>query len=307
LIFIKFFNVSIQNNAQKHIYSILLFFGNLALITSGTTIELVNASFNDWSLAVSYMLYIIIALTTVGLFFCTKLHPAKISFFLEEKKSTYGGPNINRLSICIFILVFSYAALLPITDILWKKNLSLCFKGDPAKYSSFIAMATKYTGISLMILSIFLKPFFLRMRWKQLALLTPITYITLFIPIFLLIEIDNLHVFSAFKDLYLMTSYLGAFQASIFYSLKYIVVAVVKSMSTLKLKKTPHVRSKLFIDIINYKFGNAFSAWVIIFLFSMCKTMELQNIYPYLFLYIIFLLAMWIWTICYLEKHYQKP
>jgi len=298
-ILIQFFNRYITNRMSKYVYPILFFFGNLALIISSITIDLIHNYFNNWFLSFSYILYIIVFFITLAFFICIKLDPKDNFLFLKEKKIIISKFRISKNSIIIFILVFSYASLLPITDIIWKKNLSLALGDNPIKYSSFIAMATKYTGVVLMIMGLVLKPLLLKLRWKQLALLTPLSYIFLFIPIFLLIELDKLHIFKEFKYIYIIASYIGAFQASIFYSLKYMIDSVIKNMIVLEKNGTNHIYSKLYVEIVNYKFGKTFSAWLMIVLFSLCQTIDLQDIYPYIFIYIIFILFIWICTIYY--------
>ena len=265
-----------------------------------------NESIKDWQLSVSYMLYIVIFFS----FICVALYKNlnnknSYNFLVKDKKNDVKVKSENY-TFLIFSLVFSYAALLPITDIIWKKNLSILLEEDAIKYSSFIAMVTKYTGILVVFFTFFFKQLVLKLRWKTLAFVTPISYLLLFSPVFIIVLLDSLDFLNTSGNVYYIISYVGAFQFSIFHSLKYMIFDTVKEMAILKINKKNRAQAKELIDIIGFRFGKAFGSWLIIILFSIFHTMELRAIYPYIFLSILLICGLWIFSTFLLAKRYEK-
>lgn len=262
--------------------------------------------FNEWYMSVYCMLYIVLFVSILCIAIYKNINKEEKFEFLIRERGKDIEVKTTLYTFLIFVCVFSYAALLPITDIIWKKNLSILCEEDPIKYSSFIATVTKYTGISIIFFIMVFKPLVLKLRWKHLALVTPISYLLLFSPVFMVIFLDSLTFLNIHTNVYYIISYVGAFQVSIFHSLKYTVFDTVKEMAILKINKRNQAQAKSFIDIIGFRFGNAFGGWLVIILFSIFHTLELREIYPYLFLAILLISMLWVFSTVLLAKIYKK-
>ena len=208
----------------------------------------------------------------------------------------------------IALLVLCYGISMNLIELLWKEQVNNNFLGNKNEVNNFMQNLSIGTGAFTMLVILFSKGVVQKFGWLKGALVTPliilitgglffsfIFFSNIFQPIFLGMGISAL----------LAAVWIGTVQNILSKGVKYGLFDPTKEMSYIPLDTNLKTRGKAAVDVIGSRLGKAGGGYIASGL-MMLTAGGITDIAAILAIFIIIVIAIWLFAVTTLNKLYHK-
>jgi ATP:ADP antiporter, AAA family len=214
----------------------------------------------------------------------------------------------SKYVLYITLLVLSYNVVINLTEVLWKSQLKELYPKS-SDFTAYLSQVTYYTGWIATIFTGFLSGNIIRrLGWKFAALVTPISIIITGIGFFYFLFIKQYHlgpglIFLGMSPLAIAV-FFGSLQNCFSRAFKYTIFDDTKEMTFIPLSPEEKLKGKSAIDGIGSRLGKSGSSLLLQIFLLISSTPAACS--PFIFLAILVLMPLWIWTIKSLSKNFEN-
>lgn len=331
LLFWQFANEITRTKEASRFYPLLVMISNISLMFSGKTVNILSdirkslpADVDAWGVTLNYLGITIIAMGILAMYTYQwmqknvlsdpKYYDAAAPKAPKKKKPKLSvGESFKHLVsspyiAMIAVLVLSYGMSINLIEIIWKKQLSILFKGDPNGYNAFMGNFSFYTGLSTILIIYATKNVVNRFGWFVGAVITPTALaITggLFFAMILFRETVE-PLYASFGASALTAAvWIGMIQNIATKGSKYSFFDPTKEMAYIPLDQELKIKGKAAVDVIGGRLGKAMGGWTLIGIFSFFAVKDVMIVVPYLALIIAFVVVAWFFAVGSLSRRYK--
>lgn len=331
LLFWQFANEITRTREASRFYPLLVMISNISLMCSGKTVNILSdirktlpADVDAWGVTLHYLGIAIIVLGVVAMFVYQWMQKNVLS---DPKYYDAAAPKAKKkskpkLSIgesfkyllsspyiaMIAVLVLSYGMSINLIEIIWKKQLSIMFKGDPNGYNAFMGNFSFFTGLATILIIYATKNVVNRFGWFVGAVITPTALaITggLFFAMILFKDIVE-PLYASFGASALSAAvWIGMVQNIATKGSKYSFFDPTKEMAYIPLDQELKVKGKAAVDVIGGRLGKAMGGWTLIAIFSIFAVRDVMTVVPYLAIIIAIITLAWFFAVGSLARKYK--
>ncbi len=332
LLFWQFANEIVRSNEAKRFYPLFVLIGNVALMLSGTAVVMfsdirqsVPAGVDAWGIALKYLGITLIVAGAIAMYIYRWMHKNVLNdpFYYDaaspkapkKKKAKMGvGESFKYIFTnpyigLIALLVLSYGMSINLIEVIWKKQLSIQFEGDPNGYNTFMGNFSRFTGAATIAIIFMTKGVVRKFGWFAGAIVTPlILAITggLFFALVLFSEQLNPFVIGlGFTSTY-MAVIVGAAQNILTKGTKFALFDPTKEMAYIPLDQDLKVKGKAAVDVIGARLGKAAGGYTVMAIFTIFAVKDIMIVAPYLAVIIAAVVLMWIVGVSALSVRYNR-
>ena len=332
LLFWQFANQITRVFEAKRYYAMFGMIGNFGLILSGQTLKgltiygesVVGKTGNPFDITLQYILG---AFTVFGVLFMYLYHWTNKNVLSdarlynpEDVKSKKNKPKLtlgeslrlvlsSKYLLLIFTLVMSYGIAINLVEVTWKKQLGHAFS-SMNEYTAFMGDFSTYTGVITIILMLVGTNIVRVFGWLTAAIITPIMLLvtsSIFFSSMLFTEaMSGITALLATTPL-MMAVMVGAVQNILTKASKYSLFDSTKEMAYIPLSDDLKVKGKAAVDVIGGRFGKSGGSIIQqVLLMSVAAGVASgqELIAPYLFGFILIIIAVWIAAIYKLNRKF---
>lgn len=332
LLFWQFANEIVRSNEAKRFYPLFVLIGNIALMLSGTAVVVFSdirhslpADVDAWGVSLQYLGVTIVSAGLVAMYIYRWMNKNVLTdplyYDAAEPKTTkkkkpkmgvgesfkylFSSPYIGLIAL----LVLSYGMSINLIEVIWKKQLSIQFAGDPNGYNAFMGNFSRVTGAATILIIFLTKGIVGRFGWFTGAVITPlILAITggLFFALVLFSEQLNPIVMGLGFTATYMAVLVGAAQNILTKGTKYALFDPTKEMAYIPLDQDLKTKGKAAVDVIGGRLGKAAGGWTVLGIFTVFAVQDIMVVTPYLAVIIAFIVVAWIFGVGALSVRYNK-
>lgn len=331
LLFWQFANEIVRSNEAKRFYPLFVLIGNIALMLSGTAVVLfsdirqsVPAGVDAWGVALKYLGITLIIAGGLAMYIYRWMHKNVLNdpFYYDaaspkapkKKKAKMGvGESFKYIFTnpyigLIALLVLAYGMSINLIEVIWKKQLSIQFDGDPNGYNTFMGNFSRATGAATIAIIFLTKGVVRKFGWFTGAVITPVILaITggLFFSLVLFSESLNPIVMGlGFTSTY-MAVIVGAAQNILTKGTKYALFDPTKEMAYIPLDQDLKVKGKAAVDVIGGRLGKAAGGYTVMAIFTIFAVKDIMVVTPFLAAIIGVVVLIWIVGVSALSVRYN--
>ncbi len=332
LLFWQFANEIVRSNEAKRFYPLFVLIGNIALMLSGTAVVVFSdirhslpADVDAWGVSLQYLGATIVSAGLLAMYIyrwmnknvltdpvyydaaepkAAKKKKPKMGV-VESFKYLFSSPYIGLIAL----LVLSYGMSINLIEVIWKKQLSIQFDGDPNGYNAFMGNFSRVTGAATIMIIFFTKGVVGRFGWFTGAVITPmILAITgaLFFALVLFSEQLNPFVMGLGFTATYMAVLVGAAQNILTKGTKYALFDPTKEMAYIPLDQDLKTKGKAAVDVIGGRLGKAAGGGTVLGIFTVFAVQDIMVVTPYLAVIIAGIVLAWIVGVGALSVRYNK-
>jgi ATP:ADP antiporter, AAA family len=323
LLFWQFTNDLYSIKEAKENYALFGIIGQSGIIIAGFMQALISSYFFQnvsWDYTMKWMMFTIIlasfALIIIYRFLYKKVffnkHLCSLNHRQDKKVHLSIAKSIrhifsSRYLWLIMLIVFCYGMSANIIDIIWKNLLKNQYTTEH-EYSSFVGKFNIIFGFISVFVMLCGTYILRKFTWLTSALFTPfmggVTGAIFLLSI--IFKEDLLPLFYNFdNNILLMGVIMGSIQIMLFKSLNYTFVESTKEIAFIPLDRELKIKGKAAIDIIGGRFGKAFGAITQQLMFQ-CINPNLNNLTQEFLTLFIIIIAIWIFTVISLNRHFLQ-
>lgn len=332
LLFWQFANEIVRSNEAKRFYPLFVLIGNIALMMSGTAVVVFSdirhslpADVDAWGVSLQYLGGTVIVAGFAAMYIYRWMHKnvltnplyydAAAPKAVKKKKSKMGvGESFKYLFSSPYIglialLVLSYGMSINLIEVIWKKQLSIQFNGDPNGYNTFMGNFSRITGFATILIIFLTKGIVRQFGWFTGAVITPlILAITgaLFFALVLFSEQLNPIVMGLGFTATYMAVLVGAAQNILTKGTKYALFDPTKEMAYIPLDQDLKTKGKAAVDVIGGRLGKAAGGWTVLGIFTIFAVHDIMIVTPYLAVIIAAIVVAWVIGVGALSVRYNK-
>ncbi|CAK8162590.1 ADP,ATP carrier protein 1 [Candidatus Xenohaliotis californiensis] len=331
LLFWQFANEIVKTNEAKRFYPLFVLIGNLSLILAGTIVSKLSANSNIeninlyWGTTLKKLMSIVIIIGIMCMIVyrwmqtnvltdpkyydnssakSSKKKKPKLSV-LESFKYIFSSPYIGLIAM----LVISYGMSIHLVEILWKKQLSLNFKGNPGGYNAFMGQFSRYTGIITIAIIFLTKNTIRKFGWLSAAIITPLALAISGAAFFLLLKSNSnkeLCILGACYTATYVAVIVGAMQNIATKGSKYSFFDPTKEMAYIPLDQELKTKGKAAVDVVGGRLGKAGGGWAVMILFFITAAKDAMVLANYFIVIVSIIVILWIISVFALNTRYKK-
>lgn len=335
LLFWQFANQITRVFEAKRYYAMFGLIGNFGLILSGQTLKgltiygesLVGSNGNPFDITLQYIMgaFTFFGLIFIYLYYWTNKNVLSDSRLynkvdLQDIKPKKNKPKLtlaesfkmianSKYLLLIFTLIMSYGIAINLVEVTWKKQLGKAFT-SMNEYTAFMGDFSTYTGIITIVLMLVGTNIVRKFGWLTAAIITPVMLLITSSIFFgsILFTDTMVGLTSMFLTTPLLLAvFVGALQNILTKASKYSLFDSTKEMAYIPLSDDMKVKGKAAVDVIGGRFGKSGGS-IIQQLLLMSIAAGVPNgqevISPYLFGFVLIIIALWIIAICKLNKKF---
>lgn len=256
VLFWSFANQYTNIEEAKSVYPMMGMLANIALIIGGLTMNAIGTVFiTNWELNVQILTIINLFMSMLSLYLFKYIidtqEPNEQNELIVEKKKTNMLDNFVELGKNEFvrnmvIMISCYGLLIGFYESIWKHYLKI-FLQDPIVYSKFMGSVSSLTGVTTIIMmslgSVWLK----HMTWTKMALITPVSMMSLGIIFFTSIYTKSIVIISL----------TGAMLTIFLKGAKYALFDPCKEIAYIPMDQETKTRGKATIEILSAPIGKS--------------------------------------------------
>ncbi len=331
LLFYQFANEVIRSSEAKRFYPLFILIGNIALIASGTAVEMLSnirenlpAGVDAWGVSLQYLMLSLLVAGLIAMFIYRWMHknvltdpkyydaaapkaPKKKKTKLgmaDSFKYIFSNPYIGLIAL----LVLSYGMSINLVEIIWKKQLAIQFQGDPNGYNTFMGQFSRATGIATIVIVFLTKNIIRRFGWFTGAVTTPLILAVTGGIFFILVLFSNAlnpYLVALGVTATYMAVMVGAVQNFLTKGTKYALFDPTKEMAYIPLDQELKTKGKAAVDVIGGRLGKAMGGWTLVILFFLFAAKDALVVTPYLSVIIVGVIVAWIFGAGSLAQKYN--
>ncbi len=224
---------------------------------------------------------------------------------MESFKYLFSSPYIGLIAL----LVLSYGMSINLIEVIWKKQLSIQFSGDPNGYNTFMGNFSRVTGAATISIIFLTKGIVGRFGWFTGAVITPLVLaITggLFFSLVLFSDQLNPIVMGLGFTATYMAVLVGALQNILTKGTKYALFDPTKEMAYIPLDQDLKTKGKAAVDVIGGRLGKAAGGWTILGIFTVFAVQDIMIVTPYLAVIIAGIVLAWVVGVGALSVRYNR-
>lgn len=335
LLFWQFANETVKTNEAKRFYPLFILIGNFSLILAGTAVSKFSNTSNvtdialyaqQWGMTLKKLISLIIIMGVACMLVyrwmqknvltdpryydaaspkSTKPKKPKLGI-IESFKYIFSSPYIGLIAL----LVIGYGMSIHLVEILWKKQLSINFKGNPGGYNAFMGNFSKYTGIITILIIFLTKNTIARFGWLITAIITPIVLLVTGLLFFFFLSKGkagaDVCIMGACHTAVYMAVIIGAIQNIMTKGSKYSFFDPTKEMAYIPLDQELKIKGKAAVDVIGGRLGKAGGGWAMMILFFITAAKDVMILANYLIFIIFAIVGLWALAVIKLGNLYNK-
>ncbi len=331
LLFWQFANEVVRSSEAKRFYPIFVLIGNIALILSGNAVQYFSSirdslppEVDAWGVSLNYLMALIVIMGILSMVVYRWLNKNVLTDpkyydaagpkkekkkkpkmgVLESFKYVFSNPYIGLIAL----LVLSYGMSINLIELVWKKQISLQFAGDPNAFNAFMGSFSEWTGYGTIAIIFLTKGVVSRFGWFAGAIITPIVLAisgALFFGLIFFGDVINPALFGLAWSATFMAVIVGMIQNILTKGSKYALFDPTKEMSYIPLDQELKTKGKAVVDVIGGRLGKAAGGWTILGLFTVFSATDAMEIAPYLGYFIGFVVVAWIFGVVALSRRYN--
>ena len=327
LLFWGFANDTTKISEAKRFYALFGIGANLALLVSGPlTVRISNIralvppGVDAWQISLQYLTscVIVAGLLIMAIYWWINRYVLTDLRFYDprEVQERTTKPHLSlkesllylassRYILCITALVVCYGICINLLEVTWKSQLQLQYP-NPNDYNTFMGYFSTATGITTLLMMLFVGGNLLRYSWRLTALLTPVVLLITGASFFgFVIFGESLPFLAAFGTSPLWISvFIGTVQNILSKAAKYSLFDPSKEMAYIPLDPESKVKGKAVIDVVGSRFGKSGGSLIqqIFLLFFG----SLSTITPYIALTLFVVIALWVLAVQSLSSQFVQ-
>ncbi|NCP62759.1 MAG: NTP/NDP exchange transporter [Alphaproteobacteria bacterium] len=332
LLFWQFANEIVRSSEAKRFYPLFVLIGNIALMLSGTAVVIFSdirhslpADVDAWGVSLQYLGVTIVVAGSIAMYIYRWMHKNVLTNplyydaaspkapkkkkpklgVMESFKYLFSSPYIGLIAL----LVLSYGMSINLIEVIWKKQLSLQFSGDPNGYNTFMGNFSRVTGAATISIIFLTKGIVGRFGWFTGAVITPLVLaITggLFFALVLFSDQLNPIVMGLGFTATYMAVLVGALQNILTKGTKYALFDPTKEMAYIPLDQDLKTKGKAAVDVIGGRLGKAAGGWTILGIFTIFAVQDIMIVTPYLAVIIAGIVLAWVVGVGALSVRYNR-
>jgi len=253
VLFWSFANQYTNIEEAKSVYPMMGMLANIALIIGGLTMNAIGTVFiTNWELNVQILTIINFFMSMLSLYlFKYIIDTQEPNEPIVEKKHTNMLDNFEELGKNEFvrnmvIMISCYGLLIGFYESIWKHYLKILLE-DPVVYSKFMGGVSSLTGITTIIMMSLGSDWLKQMTWTKMALITPISMMSLGVIFFTSIHTKSIVIISL----------TGAMLTIFLKGAKYALFDPCKEIAYIPMDQETKTRGKATIEILSAPVGKS--------------------------------------------------
>lgn len=330
LLFWQFANEITKTSEAKRFYAMFILISNFSLIFAGGSIKLFSSSdstadaiyFISASVLISSAI-VIFLYNVVGRVVAKEKAEEEAAAAAAHKKPKKKKVKLSaseslkllfssKYLLMITLLVLSYGIAINLIELLWKNQLRHAFHSIN-EYNSFMGNLSIGTGIATILIVLASKSVVSRFGWFWGAIATPLTILITGVFFFAFVffgEFFEPLVAMAGLSALMMSVWIGTIQNILSKSIKYGLFDPTKEMAYIPLDEDLKAKGKAAIDVIGGRLGKASGGYIssalLIFAPFIGIESSVSGISPFLSIFLLSIIAIWIYAVVVLNGLYSK-
>ncbi len=332
LLFWQFANEIVRSSEAKRFYPLFVLIGNVALMLSGTAVVMfsdirqsVPAGVDAWGVALQYLGITVIIAGLFAMYIYRWMHKNVLTdpvyYDAASPKTTkkskskmgvadsfkylFSSPYIGLIAL----LVLSYGMSINLIEVIWKKQLSIQFAGDPNGYNAFMGNFSRATGAATILIIFMTKGVVNKFGWFTGAVITPLILALtggMFFSLVLFSEQLNPIVMGLGFTATYMAVLVGAVQNILTKGTKYALFDPTKEMAYIPLDQDLKTKGKAAVDVIGGRLGKAAGGYTVMAIFTIFAVQDIMVVTPYLAVIIAAIVVFWVFGVGALSVRYNR-
>ena len=321
-LFWQFANKTTMKSEVKRYYGLFACIGNLALIVSGSYVQLTAIDSLKEHRVLLQMIAVLIMGTLIMVFFShinSKVlidkrffDPSKVKAKKEKKKIGLGeslkAVFKSKYLLLITVLVLAYGIAINISEVVWKEQ-GKAFYGSENEFNKMMGNLSIVTGIVTIIVTLTCSNILRKCSWKFAALVTPLSVLILGGMFFILILVENAigrNTAFLWSTVIGVAVWVGLVQDAIAKGIKYSLFDSTKQMAYIPLDHDLKTTGQAAVEVVGGRAGKSAGSVIIIVLTSIFGTsVKLSSLVPILSVILFLVCGMWIFSTLNLSKKYE--
>ncbi len=283
LLFWGFANDTTRVSESKRFYAMFGLGANFAMLFSGPAIiyfsdirSKLPEGADAWGVSLNYMLSLVVfsGLMVMGIYWWINKNvltdprffdPAEVKKAKKDKPSMSLGESFAFLAkskyiLALAVIVISYGVAINLVEVTWKGQLKLQYP-NPNDYSTFMGYFSTFTGISTILMMLFVGGNVIRrFGWGVGALITPVVLLISGVGFFAFVifrdSLSGMIALIGTSPLMLAVVF-GTIQNIMSKSSKYSLFDPTKEMAYIPLDQESKVKGKAAIDVVGARLGKS--------------------------------------------------
>lgn len=322
LLFWGLANDIMKVSEAKRFYVLFILGANIALYIAGSTTGLINGlatkdfTPDHWQVPLTYLMLLIVTCGIFVILLYNWINKNVLDNILDRRPAKTISKNTPKPSLknslqylmrspyilYIAILAISNNIIINLTEVIWKHNLLMQFPLE-TEFSNFMARYQQVLAV-VTVLMLFVSHHVLRkFSWKTAAFITPflflISSLCFFSFIFFKEALTPFAILLGTTPL-MITVIFGTMQSILCKATKYSFFDPCKEMAYIPLDQESKVKGKAAIDTVCSRLGKAGGAGIQAGLVTILGTLTATM--PYVGVFILFTIAIWMWAIKQLDN-----
>lgn len=328
LLFWGFANDTTKVSEAKRFYALFGLGANFSLLISGPVIiffsdirKTLPPEVDSWQITLNYLtLFVVLAGVAIMAIYWW-IHRFLLSnprfYNPEEIRQREAKPRLSvreslvylaksKYILCIAALVVSYGICINLIEVTWMAQLRLQYP-HPNDFNTFMGYFSTVTGITTILMMLFVGGNALRKSWGLAAMLTPLVLLITGTAFFgFVLYKDSLASYTSIfgvSPLWLAVLF-GTIQNVLSKAAKYSLFDPSKETAYIPLDAESRIKGKAVIDLVGSRLGKSGGAIIQQILLLFCGT--LAAIVPYVAVILLFFIALWVMAVRSLHKQFLQ-